>query len=91
MNAVKKRPRRLLELLGDEAALINAVIDLGTDRRMNAVKPFAKAASAALRNMYREDMRVLALRVLEEATGALPRPDTVGAIKDKMHRAARLF
>ena len=65
LNAVKKRPKRLLELLGDEAALINAVIDLGTDRRMNAVKPFAKAASAALRNMYREDMRVLALRALE--------------------------
>jgi hypothetical protein len=91
LNAVKKRPKRLLELLGDEAALINAVIDLGTDRRMNAVKPFAKAASAALRNMYREDMRVLALRALEEATGALPRPDTVGAIKGTSHRAARLF
>lgn len=90
LNAVKKRPRRLLELLGDEAALVNAVIDLGTDRRMNAVKPFAKAANAALRNMYGQDMRVLALRALEEATRALARPDAAVAIKGAMHRAARI-
>jgi hypothetical protein len=89
LNAVKKRPKPLLELLGDEAALINAVIDLGTDRRMQAVKPFAKAASAALRNMYREDMRVLALRALEEATAALAQPDAT--IKGKKHRAARVL
>ena len=86
LNAVKKRPRRLLELLGDEAALINAVIGLGTDRRMEAVKPFAKAASAALRNMYGQDMRMLAPRALEEATRALG----AGAVEGKMHRAARL-
>ena len=91
LNAVKKRPKRFLELLGDEAALINAVIDLGTDRRMDAVKPFAKAASAALRNMYREDMRVLALRALEEATGALTRPDAAIAIEGKMDRARHVF
>jgi hypothetical protein len=90
LNAVKLRPRRLLELLGDEAALINAVIDLGTDRRMEAVKPFAKAASAALRNIYREDMRVLALRALEEATRALAQPDAAGAVKHHSHRAARI-
>ena len=86
--AVQKRPKRLLELLGDEAALINAVIDLGTDRRMNAVKPFAKAANAALRNMYRQDMRALALRALEEATRALARPDANVAVKGKMNGAA---
>jgi hypothetical protein len=93
LNAVKKRPKRLLELLGDEAALINAVIDLGTDRRMSAVKPFAKAACAALRNMYREDMRVLALRALEEATGALTQPDTIiaGVFQGKTNRAARIL
>jgi len=91
LNAVQKRPKRLLELLGDEAALINAVIDLGTNRRMDAVKPFAKAASGALRNLYREDMRVLALRALEEATGVLTRLVTAGAIKGKKRRAARLF
>ena len=92
LNAVKKRPKRLLELLGDEAALINAVIDLGTDRRMEAVKPFARAASAALRNLYREDMRVLALRALEEATRALAQLDAAGTgvVKGKTHRAAHL-
>jgi hypothetical protein len=91
LNAVRKRPKRLLELLGDEAALINAVIDLGTDRRMDAVKPFAKTAIATLRNIYHEDMRVLALRALEETTGALTRLNTAGAIKAKQRRAARLF
>ena len=93
LNAVKKRPKPLLELLGDEAALINAVIDLGTDRRMSAVKPFAKAACAALRNMYREDMRVLALRALEEATGALTQPSAIiaGVFQGKMNRAARVL
>ena len=91
LNAVKKRPRRLLELFGDEAALINAVIDLGTDRRMDAVKPFAKTASAALRNMYREDMRMLALRALEEATSALAQPVVDVAVNGKKHRAARVF
>jgi len=88
LNAVKKRPKPLLELLGDEAALINAVIDLGTDRRMTAVKPFAKAASAALRNVYREDMRVLALGALEEATAALSQPE--GAGQGKIYRSARI-
>ena len=90
LNAVQNRPKRLLELLADEAALVNAVIDLGTDRRMEAVKPFAKAASVALRNMYRQDMRVLALRALEEATRALGQPHTGGAIKHNLHRAARI-
>ena len=89
--AVKKRPKRLLELLGDEAALINAVIDLGTDRRMDAVKPFAKAASAALRKLYGQDMRPLALRALEEATRALAQPAAAVAVKDHSHRAARLL
>jgi hypothetical protein len=89
-NAVRRRPRRLLALLGDEAALINAVIDLGTGRRMDAVKPFAKAASAALRNIYGQDMRGLALRALEEATGALARPDGAAAGQGKTHRAARI-
>jgi hypothetical protein len=71
LNAVKKRPKRLIELLADEAALINAVINLGTVRGMDAVKPFAKTANAALRKIYGEDMRPLALRVLDEATMVL--------------------
>jgi hypothetical protein len=38
---------------------------------MQAVKPFARAASMALRTMYGEDLRPLALRLLEEATRTL--------------------
>jgi hypothetical protein len=71
LRAVRKKPRQLISLLGDEAALINAVIDLGTARRMEAVKPFAKTAHMALRNMFGEDLRPLAVRALEEATRAL--------------------
>jgi len=71
LRAVGKRPRRLVGLLGDEAAVVNAVIDLGTAHRMQGVKPFAKATSLALRNMYGLDLRSLAFKMLEEATLAL--------------------
>ena len=71
MRAVRAEPRPLMALLGDEAALINAVIGLGTARNFDAVRPFAKAASLALRHMYGEDLRPLVQRVLEEATKAL--------------------
>ena len=71
LRAVQKRPRQFVGLLGDEAAVVSAVIDFGTARRMQAVKPFAKSASLALRNMYGEDLRPLAFRALEEATRAL--------------------
>ena len=51
------------------------------------------AALIAERNMYREDMRVLALRALEEATGALTQPSAIiaGVFQGKMNRAARLL
>jgi hypothetical protein len=88
LNAVKKRPKRLIEVLADEAALINAVINFGTLRGMDAVKPFAKTANAALRNIYGEDMRPLALRVLEEATKALSRAGV--AAQRQIDRAANV-
>ena len=71
LRAVQKRPRHFVGLLADEAAVVSAVIDFGTAHRMQAVKPFAKSASLALRNMYGEDLRPLAFRALEEATQAL--------------------
>ncbi len=73
LRAVQKRPRPLLDLLGDEAVVVNAVVDLGTSRKMQAVKPFARSASLALRSMYGEDLRPLAFRALEEATLILER------------------
>jgi len=71
LRAVQKRPRPLIGLLADEAALVSAVIDLGATRGMNAVKPFSKAASQALRSLYGEDLRPLAFKLLDEATRVL--------------------
>ncbi len=71
LRAVRNKPRPLMALLGDEAVLINAVIDLGTARSLEAVKPFARVANLALRHMYGEDLRPLAARALQEATKAL--------------------
>ena len=71
LRAVVRKPRPLLSLLGDEAAVVNAIVGLGSGRKMQAVKPFARSASMALRTMYGEDLRPLALRLLEEATRTL--------------------
>jgi hypothetical protein len=71
LRAVQKKPRHILGLLGDEAAVVNSVIDLGTARRMQAVKPFAKWTTVALRSIYGMDLRALAFQALEEATQAL--------------------
>ena len=71
LRAVQIKPRPLLGLLGDEAAVVNALVGLGSGRKMQAVKPFARSASMALRTMYGEDLRPLAFRLLEEATRTL--------------------
>jgi hypothetical protein len=71
LRAVQRKPRPLLSLLGDEAAVVNALVGLGSGRKMQAVKPFARAASMALRTMYGEDLRPLSLRLMEEATRTL--------------------
>jgi hypothetical protein len=71
LRAVQKKPRPFIALLADEAMLINAVIDLGTAREMEGVKPFAKSALMATRSIGGEDMRALTPRALEEATKAL--------------------
>ena len=71
LRAVQKRPRPLIGLLGDEGVLVNAVVDLGTSGKMQAVKPFARSASLALRSVYGEDLRPLAFRALEETTVTL--------------------
>jgi hypothetical protein len=71
LRAVLRKPRPLLSLLGDEAAVVNALVDLGSGRKMQAVKPFARSVGMALRTMYGEDLRPLALRLMEEATRTL--------------------
>ncbi len=71
LRAAQRRPRPLLGLLGNEAAVVNALVDLGSGGTLRAVKPFARAAGMALRTMYGEDLRPLAFRMLEEATRTL--------------------
>jgi len=71
LRSVQKKPRHFLELLGNEAAVVSAVINFGSAHNMQAVKPLAKCAGLALRNVYGEDLRPLAFKALEEATRAL--------------------
>ena len=68
--ALQSLRNELLNLLVVDGRL-SAVIDFGTTGGMQAVKPFAKSANLALRNMYGEDLRPLAFKALEEATRAL--------------------
>ncbi|HEV2200354.1 MAG TPA: hypothetical protein VGR73_11095 [Bryobacteraceae bacterium] len=73
VQAVRQRPRRLLALLGDEAALIDAVITLGTARDLGMVKPFVRSVLAVLRSFHDCDMRELGAPLLAAATRALER------------------
>lgn len=73
LAAVRKRPRKLVELLATDAAVVNAVIDLGTAHSAAAVSVFARTAGAALRSVSGDDMRGLAVRALDEATLELAR------------------
>jgi len=76
INAVWRKPARLVSLLGDEGMLINAIIQLGTRQAggfadLSGVKPFARSASLAMRSILGVDMRPLAIRALEETTNLL--------------------
>jgi hypothetical protein len=75
LNAVRKKPKRLVELLSAESAVINAVIELGTQRSVDAANRFARAVTMNLRNVHGLDMRGLSIGVLEEATRALTQSD----------------
>ena len=69
--AVRKKPRRYVDLLAREALFINALVDLGTERSVAAVNRFARTASLALRKISRMDVRHLALDCLDETTRLL--------------------
>ena len=73
VRAVQQSPRRLLAVLGDEAALVDAVITLGAARNLGMVKPFVRQTMTTLRSFYDCDLRELAAPLLVEATGALER------------------
>ncbi|MEP6962261.1 MAG: hypothetical protein ABI995_09285 [Acidobacteriota bacterium] len=69
--AVRRRPKLYAELLSREAAIINAVIDLGTQPDIEAIDRCAKVVNLQLRSMHGRDMRQLGYGVFEVATQAL--------------------
>ena len=69
--AVQKKPKAYVDLLMAESALINAAIDLGTERSMKAANRFAKTVHLNLRKVYGMDLQALGVGILEEATRVL--------------------
>jgi hypothetical protein len=74
VRAVRRKPRRFLELLMREAEIVNAVIELGADRSHLAVQGCARKMNSTLRKIHGMDARGVGLTVLEAATRALARP-----------------
>lgn len=79
LNTVKKKPRLLIELLAREAAMINALIDLGTRREERTAKRFMKSSFAAARvlRIDSDTLRELVLRTGTEnlGNGRIPEDD----------------
>jgi len=69
--AVKKKPKAYVDLLMAESAVINAAIDLGTERSMEAAHRFGKTVHLNLRRVYGMDLQALGDGSLEEATRVL--------------------
>jgi hypothetical protein len=78
LKAVQKKPKRFVELLGAESAMINAVIELGTQRSVESANRFARTVNLNLRSVHGLDMRALAVGALEEATRVLTHHDAGG-------------
>ena len=71
LAAVKKKPKPYVDLLMAEAAVINAAIDLGTERSVEAAYRFGKIVHLNLRKLYGMDLQNLGVGTLEEATRVL--------------------
>ena len=69
--AVKKKPKAYVDLLMAESAVINAAIDLGTERSVEAANRFGKTVHLNLRKVYGMDLQGLGVGTLEEATRVL--------------------
>jgi hypothetical protein len=69
--AVRKKPKKFVELLAGESAVINSLIDLGTDRSVASINGFARTANQVLRKVCGMDLRTLGVRALEETTRIL--------------------
>jgi hypothetical protein len=83
--AVKKKPQSYVDLLVAESAVINATIDLGTERSAAAAHRFARTAHLNLRKLYGMDLQVLGHSVLQEATRMLAQ-NQAGGVEDLRDR-----
>jgi hypothetical protein len=72
--AVQRKPKRLVELLAREAAVVNSVIDLGTMRDERSGKRFSRFLAAASRS-FDVDATALREKLLGEATQVLESQD----------------
>lgn len=69
--AVKKKPKAYVELLMAESAVINAAIDLGTERSIDSANRFGKTVHLNLRKMHGMDFQSLGIGALAEASRVL--------------------
>jgi hypothetical protein len=69
--AVKKKPKAYVDLLMAESAVINAAIDLGTERSLEAANRFGKTVHLNLRRVHGMDLQGLGVETLEQATRVL--------------------
>jgi hypothetical protein len=69
--AVQRKPRAYVDMLIREAAVINAVVDLGTRRDAETIHRSARIINQALRNIHSQDLRRLGPDLLEEARRVL--------------------
>ncbi len=69
--AVKKKPQAYVDLLVAESAVINALIDLGTERSEASAHRYARTAHMNLRKLYGMDLQFLGSGALEEAARVL--------------------
>src|SRR5579862_1145587 len=78
VDAVRRRPKRFLDLLVREAAMVSAVIELGLDPSPVTVGGCARTFNKLLRAVQGADLRRVGVDALEAAARALPHPDTRG-------------
>ena len=70
-----------VDLLARESAIINAVIDLGSQPKPDTIQRSASILNRQLRRMHGMDLRALGCPVFEEATKALAQ-GTKGSFDD---------
>ena len=69
--AVKTKPKAYVDLLMAESAVINAAIDLGTERSVEAANRFDKTVHLNFRKVHGMDLQSLGVGTLEQATRVL--------------------